>query len=177
MVAMARIAPLERNSAPSASVELAASHEASGAKMTNMKWTLAHAPAALRALLEWYPLHEQVVRFLGDRRTTLFCHAISTESDCLICSTFFRRILIDAGEDPDALALDEEDELVVTFGMRLAHDPHAVDDALYRRLADRYVDEQIVLLTVFGAIMIATNVFNDALQVPVDSYLEPYRAK
>ena len=177
MIAMARIAPLDKDSAPHASVELASAHEVSGAKMTNMKWTLAHAPAALRALLEWYPLHEQVVPFLGDRRATLFCHAISTESDCLICSTFFRRILIDAGEDPDALGLDEEDELVVAFGMRLAHDPHAVDDELYARLADRYTDEQIVVLTAFGAIMIATNVFNDALRVPLDSHLEQYRAR
>ena len=70
-----------------------------------MKWTLAHAPAALHALLEWYPLHDEVVSFLGERRAILFCDAISTETDCLICSTFFRRILIDAGEDPDALGL------------------------------------------------------------------------
>ena len=177
MIAIARIAPLDKDSAPQRSVELASAHEVSGAKMSNMKWTLAHAPAALRALLEWYPLHEQVVPFLGDRRATLFCHAISTQSDCLICSTFFRRILMDAGEDPDTLGLDEEDELVVAFGMRLAHDPHAVDDELYARLADRYTDEQIVVLTAFGAIMIATNVFNDALQVPLDSHLEPYRAQ
>ena len=108
--------------------------------MTNMKWTLAHAPAALHALLEWYPLHDQVVSFLGERRATLFCHAISTETDCLICSTFFRRILIDAGEDPDALGLDEHDELVIAFGLRLAHDPHAVDDELFARLADRYYE-------------------------------------
>jgi len=174
---MARIAPLNENSAPDGSVEIASAHEVSGSRMTNMKWTLAHAPAALRALLEWYPLHEQVVAFLGDRRTTIFCHAISTEADCLICSTFFRRILIDADENPDALGLDEEDELVVAFGMRLADDPHSVDDELYARLADRYTDEQIVVLTAFGAIMIATNVFNDALQVPLDSYLEPYTAQ
>ena len=40
-----------------------------------------------------------------------------------------------------------------------------------------YTGEQIVVLTAFGAIMIATNVFNDALRVPLDSYLEPYRAR
>lgn len=177
MTAMARISPLDAGSAPAASVELASAHEAAGTRMTNMKWTLAHAPAALRALLEWYPLHEQVVAFLGERRATLFCHAISTETDCLICSTFFRRILIDAGENPDALGLDEDDELVVAFGMRLAHDAHAVDDDLYGRLAERYTDEQIVLLTAFGAIMLATNVFNDALRVPLDAHLEPYRAR
>ena len=32
-----------------------------------------------------------------------------------------------------------------------------------------------MLLTAFGAIMVATNVFNDALGVPLDGYLEPYR--
>jgi alkylhydroperoxidase family enzyme len=177
MTAMARIPILNETSARPASVEVAAAHEAAGFRMTNMKWTLSHAPAALRALLEWYPLHEEVVAFLGDRRATLFCHAISTEADCLICSTFFRRILMDDGENPDALGLDEDDELVVAFGMRLAHDAHAVDDELYERLAARYTDEQIVVLTAFGAIMLATNVFNDALRVPLDASLEPYRAR
>jgi alkylhydroperoxidase family enzyme len=177
MTTMARIPPLTATSAQPASLELAAAHEASGSRMTNMKWTLAHAPAALRALLEWYPLHEQVVAFLGERRATLFCHAISTEAECLICSTFFRRILIEAGENPDALGLDEEDELIVAFGMRLAHDAHRVDDDLYAQLTGRYTDEQIVVLTAFGAIMLATNVFNDALRVPLDVHLEPYRAR
>jgi alkylhydroperoxidase family enzyme len=177
MTAMARIPILNEASARPASVEVAAAHEAAGFRMTNMKWTLSHAPAALRALLEWYPLHDEVVAFLGDRRATLFCHAISTEADCLICSTFFRRILMDAGENPDALGLDDDDDLVVAFGMRLAHDAHAVDDELYERLAARYTDEQIVVLTAFGAIMLATNVFNDALRVPLDASLEPYRAR
>ncbi len=48
--------------------------------------------------MEWYPLRDEVAGFLGDRATTLFAHAISTQSDCLICSTFFRRILIDVGD-------------------------------------------------------------------------------
>lgn len=176
MTAMPRIPILNETNAPPASLEIAVAHEATGSRMTNMKWTLAHAPAALRALLEWYPLHEQVVTFLGDRRATLFCHAISTEADCLICSTFFRRILMDAGENPDAPGLDEDDELIVAFGMRLAHDAHAVDDELYGRLSGHYSNEQIVLLTAFGALMLATNVFNDVLRVPLDAYLEPYRA-
>ena len=61
--------------------------------------------------------------------------------------------------------------------MRLAHDAHAVDDELYGHLAGRYTDEQIVVLTAFGAIMLATNVFNDVLRVPLDAHLEPYRAQ
>ena len=102
--------------------------------------------------------------------------AISTQSDCLICSTFFRRLLIDAGEDPASLRLDEFDELIAEFGRRLVDDPHSVDDALHARLRERLSDAEIVTLTAFGAIMIATNVFNDALGVELDGYLETYAA-
>ena len=35
--------------------------------------------------------------------------------------------------------------------------------------------EQIVALTAFGGMMIATNVFNNALQVDLDDYLQPFR--
>jgi hypothetical protein len=169
------IEPLAEDAAPAASRELAAAHVASGGRMTNMKWTLAHAPAALEALLQWYPLHDVVAPVLGERRTNLYCHAISTQSDCLICSTFFRRILIDAGENPDELRLDELDELVVDLGRRLAKDPHTVDAALRARLAEHFDEAQVVALIAFGAMMVATNVFNDAMGVPLDGYLEPYR--
>jgi alkylhydroperoxidase family enzyme len=173
---MARIPPVDETSAPPQSRELAAAHAATGGRMTNMKWTLAHSPVALDALLQWYPLHDAVAPFLGERRTWLYCHAISTQSDCLICSTFFRRLLADSGEDPDALQLDELDELIVDLGRRLARDPHSVDDALHARLAERFSDEQIVALVAFGAMMVATNVFNDALGVELDGYLRPYAA-
>ncbi len=173
---MARIAPVDETSAPPASRELADAHAATGGRMTNMKWTLAHSPVALDALLQWYPLHDQIAPLLGERRTWLFCHAISTQSDCLICSTFFRRLIIDAGEDPSDLQLDEFDDLIVDLGRRLAADPHSVDDTMHAKLAERLSEQQIVTLIAFGAIMVATNVFNDAMGVDLDSYLEDYAA-
>jgi hypothetical protein len=173
---MARILPVDESSAPSGSQELAAAHVATGSRMTNMKWTLAHSPVALDALLQWYPLHDAVEPVLGQRRTWLFCQAISTAGDCLICSTFFRRLLIDAGEDPGDLRLDDFDELIMDFGRRLGSDPHTVDDALHAKLAERLDTAQIVTLTAFGAIMVATNVFNDALAVDLDGYLQTYAA-
>src|SRR3954453_23379636 len=173
---MARIPPVDESSAPPASRSLASEHLASGGRMTNMKWTLAHSPVALDALLQWYPLHDAVVPVLGERRVWLFCHAISAQSECLICSTFFRRLLIDAGEDPAAPELDEFDALLVYLGRRLASDPHSVDDALHAALAERLTAPQIVTLMAFGAIMVATNVFNDAMGVELDGYLERYAA-
>ena len=143
-------------------------------RMTNMKWTLAHSPVALDALLPWYPLHDEVAPVLGERRTWLFCHAISTASDCLICSTFFRRLLIDAGEDPDDAAARRVRRADRRLRPPPRPDPHSVDDALHARLAERLDTAQIVTLTAFGAIMVATNVFNDALAVDLDGYLQTY---
>src|SRR3954463_4159429 len=141
---MARIPPVDETSAPEDSRALAAAHAASGGRMTNMKWTLAHSPAALEALLQWYPLYDEVVPLLGERRTLLFCHAISVQNDCLICSTFFRRLFADGGEDPKRLALEELDERIAEFGRRLAVDPHSVDDELRARLDARFSHAEVV---------------------------------
>jgi alkylhydroperoxidase family enzyme len=113
--------------------------------------------------------------FLGERLTTIFAHAVSSETDCLICSTFFRRLLIDSGEDPDSLRMDEREVAVVAFARALATTPHRVADKLYEHVAAHFSDEQMVALTAFGAMMVATNVINNVLQVPLDDYLQPYR--
>lgn len=172
---MSRIAPVEvRDAEPEARAELDRQLAAHG-RVTNMKRTLAHSATALQALMTWYPLHDRVAQFLGERATTLFAHAISTRSECLVCSTFFRRILIDAGEDPETLALDQREQVLLDYGVQLARDPNGVSDALYARLTAFLTPAQIVDLTAFAGLMIATNVFNNALRVDLDEYLLPYR--
>lgn len=172
---MARITPLaDADAGPAARAALDQIKSAHG-RVTNMKRTLAHSPVALSALMTWYDLRAEVVPFLGERATTLFAHAISAGTDCLVCSTFFRRLLIDSGDDPDALDLDQWEETIVAFGRQLAIDPHGVNDNLFSRLAARLRPDQIVALTAFGGLMVATNLFNNALQVDLDEYLTPYR--
>jgi len=172
---MARVSALTHAKAQPESRKIWDAQVKAHGRMTNMKRTLAHSPLALRVLMEWYPLRDAVVPFLGERATTLFAHAISTQSDCLICSTFFRRILIDAGENPDQLKLDEKESLVVKFGRQLVVNANNVSDELTDSLSQKFSEEQIVTLTVFGAMMVATNIFNDAMGVELDDYLEPYR--
>lgn len=172
---MARIPPLEADDPDPRNRSEIAELEARYGRATNLKRTLARSPVALRALMQWYDLRDEVRQFLGERPTTLFAHAISAQTDCLICSTFFRRILIDSGEDPEALVLDGREQVVVAFGRQLARDPNAVSDALYDRLAAVLSPEQIVTLTAFGGLMIATNIFNNALRVDLDEYLLTYR--
>lgn len=173
---MPRIRPVDYSEAPlaarTAHDEVVRRH----GRITNMKRTLLHSLPAFHALMEWYTLRDTVEPFLGARLVDLFSHAISADNDCLICSTFFRRILIEAGEQPDAPALSERDALVVEFGRRLAAPGAHVPDEIYARLAGEFTDEEVVALTAFGALMVATNIFNNALEVDLDQYLEPYRS-
>ena len=172
---MARIPPLAyEQTEPAARPELDRQLAAIG-RLTNMKRTLAHSPPALQALMQWYPLRDTVRPFLGERLTTLFAHAVSSQTDCLICLTFFRRILVEAGENPDRLTLDEREQAVLDFGRQLARDANNVSDEQYARLCRFLQPAQIVALTAFGGLMIATNLFNNALRVDLDEYLHPYR--
>ena len=169
-----RVPPTTYDDLPPAAQAAHDAHE-QVARITNMKRTLLHSVPAFEALMTWYPLRDAVRPFLGDRLTTLFAHAVSAETECLICSTFFRRLLLQSGENPDHLALDDWESAVVAFGRCLATTPFEVPDAVYQPIAEKLNREQIVVLTAFGALMVATNVFNNALRVPLDDYLEPYR--
>lgn len=172
---MPRVAPLEYDEAdPATRIEFDRITAERG-RVTNMKRTLAHHPLSMRIYGEWYPLRDQVVEFLGERATLLYVHAISSATDCLICSTYFRRLLIDAGEDPEALVCDVREQAVIDYGRQLARDPNRVSDELYARLSSWLTPAQCVTLTAFGGLMVATNLFNNALQVELDEYLWPYR--
>jgi alkylhydroperoxidase family enzyme len=172
---MARIPPLSDPEAALASRELLDQQKAAHGRVTNMKRTLAHSPVALRALMQWYDLHAEVVQFLGPRPTTVFVHAISSQTDCLICSTFFRRWLMEAGDDPDHLRLNERELALADYGRQLARDANGVSESLFARLRSFLEPAQLVTLTAFGGLMIATNVFNNALRVDLDEYLFPFR--
>jgi alkylhydroperoxidase family enzyme len=172
---MARIPPLQDAEADAHRRAALEEIQAAHGRVTNMKRTLARSPVALRALMTWYDLKDAVVPILGERLTMLFAHAISAGTDCLVCSTFFRRMLIDSYEDPDSLRLDDWEQTVVDYGRQLAKDPHGVSDDLFARLAARLEPDQIVTLTAFGGLMVATNLFNNALRVDLDDYLHRYR--
>jgi alkylhydroperoxidase family enzyme len=174
---MSRIPPLDYADASPQARAAHDHHQKHVGRITNMKRTLLRSLPAFDALMTWYPLRDTVQPFLGERLTHLFAHAVSTETDCLICSTFFRRLLIQSGENPDALELTEQERIVIEYGRQIGRDAHGVTDAMHADLARLFTPEQIVALTAFGAIMLATNVFNNALRVDLDGYLEAFRAR
>lgn len=144
-------------------------------RITNMKRTLLHNVKAFDVFMEWYPLADLCKEFIGERALSLYAYAISEGNRCLVCGTFFRKILIDSGDDPDNPLLSTEENLLMELGFSIAEDPHNIDPDLYDELRTRYNDEQLVLLLAFAGMMVATNLFNTTAKVPLDEVLYDYR--
>ena len=142
--------------------------------VSNMKATLLHSPVALKAVLEWYTLFGKVKPVLGQRLSILFCNAISRENACTLCATYMQKEVVDGGEDPEQLQLDDRDKVIIAFGRQLAADPNRVSDELFAQLRSYLTEAEVVELTVFGALMIVNNVVNSALRVELDEGLAAY---
>ncbi len=144
-------------------------------RITNMKRTLLHDVQSFKTYMDWYTLYDELRPTFGDRALQIFSYAISTGNDCLICGLFFRKILVDAGEDPENLQLDETEQLLLDFGVQITKHPHSIDPVIYEKLRAKYSDTQLVQLIAFAGIMYATNLFNTVAKVPLDEVLYSYR--
>jgi alkylhydroperoxidase family enzyme len=171
---MARIEPLDLTSA-SLEAKLAFDDGVKKfGRMTNMKVTLLRSLPAYDALMTWYPLREHLLTFLSERAFDLYAHAISNATECPVCTNYFRRVLIEAGDDPKAPRLDERETALVAFGRAIGLDPRDVPNSVYLGLLPFFDQDQIVALVGFAGMMVATNIVNNALHVDVDDYLQPY---
>lgn len=173
---MPRIEPLSPAAAPASLRGAWEQHllENPGSRITNMKATLSHSPLAFRVYMEWYPLYHEVTGIVGERLAYLFAHAISEASNCPLCTTFFRKIIIQNGERPEDLVLTHAEQDLLDFGAEFAQNRGEVSDETYHKIAFRYGREQLVVLVAFAGQMVATNLFNNALRVEIDGYLTPY---
>jgi hypothetical protein len=143
-------------------------------RMTNMKRTLLHSPTAHRIYAEWFTLRAELNPVIDDRAIWIFSHAISKASQSRITITFFRRALVNAGFDPNALVLSGEEDLLARFGMAIVLDSNAVSEELWQELRARYSNKVLVDLVAFAGIMLATAIFNNVVDVDFDSELEAF---
>ena len=144
-------------------------------RITNMKRTLLNDPPSFKAYMEWYTLRDKLVPVIGERAISLFSFAISSGNHCLICSLFFRKILVDSGEDPDNPKLSEDERLLMDLGKGIAIDPHNIDPIIYEKLEKRFSDQERTLIIAFAGIMSATNLFNTVAKVDLDEVLYAYK--
>src|SRR5215467_12851718 len=129
---MARIEPISENEKTQPVREAFEKHTREyNARITNMKATLAHSLLAFDIYMQWYPLYGEVEKILGKRLAYLYAYSISYASDCPLCSTFFRKIIIDAGEKPEALELTPSEQQLLEFGSSISKHQGKIPDDLY----------------------------------------------
>ena len=144
------------------------------ARITNMKATLGHSLLSFEVYMQWYPLYREAEHILGKRLAYLFAWSISNAADCPLCSTFFRKIIIDAGEKPESLVLSPVEQDVLTFGSNIAKQHGNIANDVYDAIAKTYTSEEMVVLVAFAGQMIATNIFNNVMETSIDDYLLEY---
>ncbi len=146
-----------------------------GGSVTNMKSTLLGHIPTFTAYMEWYSLKDELVPFIGERAVTLFSYAISEASDCLICSTFFRKALIDSGDDVDNPHVTDAERLLMDWGRMIARAPGDIPSEMYERLEATFQPKLRLILLAFAGLMVATNLINTVGKIPLDDELLPYR--
>ncbi|MES1215958.1 MAG: hypothetical protein ABUT20_10600 [Bacteroidota bacterium] len=172
---MSRIKPVSEDElSPSVKIAFARHIEAYNGRITNMKSTLGHSLLVFEVYMQWYPLYEEVEKILGKRLAYLYAYSISYASDCPLCSTFFRKIIIDAGEKPENLEVTIAEKKVLDFGKSIAKYQGNIADHVYNSLAENYGKKEMVVLIAFAGQMIATNIFNNVIETDIDEYLTPY---
>jgi hypothetical protein len=139
----------------------------SGADPTHMKRALLNHQPSYDALMNWYPLYAEVEALVGARAAVVFSFAISTQNECLLCTTYFRRALRARGEDINGLDLGAEEQDIANFGRALARNDRS-DRALVARLRERYGAQALVALVGFAILMIGNNLVNSFLDVELD---------
>lgn len=144
---MSYISKIDLSTAPQEVRAAVDNHLAQGYQLTNEKLTLLHNVTAFHTLEESsYELDRELQRLIGKRAADFYEYAISLQNDCLVCSAYFSRLLIE-------------------YGCAIARDPKHVPEDLMRLMQQTFTEEQLVVITTMGVFMIANNYFNDILNV------------
>ena len=141
-------------------------HLAKGYSLTKEKLTLLHNVAAFKAIEEGsYSVDKELCRIVGERAANFFEYAISIENDCIVCTTYFKRLLDKQGIDIHNFEFTDDENLLIEYAKALAKDPRHIPAELLDRLQAKYNEEEFVVITAQGIMMLANNYFNDIAEV------------
>lgn len=115
-----------------------------------------------------YALDDELQRLIGKRAADFYEYAISQKNGCLVCSIYFQNLLKKNGIDFENFAFTPKEEILIEYGQAIAEDPKRVPEELFAKLKANFTEEEIVVITAMGVMMIANNYFNDILDVTPD---------
>lgn len=143
-------------------------------QVTNMKKAILHSLPAYRTYKGFYDLQKAAKDLVGVRAFNVFAYAISTGSDCVLCATFFRRLLKEVGIEPRDFTPTGIEAVLLKVGQAIGERRGKLPDSVWQELRQHFDETGIVTLIGFAGTMVATNIFNSVLEVDLDSYLEPF---
>jgi hypothetical protein len=108
-------------------------------RITNMKATMGRSVLAFEIYMRWYDLYENLKAITGARLAYLFAHSISMGSNCPLCTTYFRKMIIENNEKPEELILTEEEQQLLDLGSEISKHNGEIKDELYNRIAGRRI--------------------------------------
>lgn len=164
---MARIPEIDIEKASPEIQQVVKEHIESGHRITNVKRIiLNHLPSFKSLELGQYDLDDDLQRLIGKLDGDIFEYAISSENECLVCTTYFIKLLKNEhGIDPKDFQFTDRQQLLIEYARKLAGHPKDIDDELFARMKKEFDDETIVAITTMGVMMVAMNYFNEALQI------------
>ena len=142
---MPRITPLTPAEASPEAQAAVEEHLRQGYRLTNEKKTLLYNAAAFEALeVRSYAVDRELQRLVGKRAADLFEYAISVQNDCIVCTTYFGKLLRNMGiTDFDSFDFTPEETLMIEYGRAVARNPKQIPDELFARLKAVFDDETI----------------------------------
>ena len=122
---MPRIRPLTPAEASPEAQDAVEEHLRQGYRLTNEKKTLLYNAAAFEALeVRSYAVDRERQRLVGKRAADLFEYAISVQNDCIVCTTYFGKLLRNMGiTDFDSFDFTPEETLMIEYGRAVARNP------------------------------------------------------
>jgi hypothetical protein len=171
---MSRVSAVERGYGSPEQIAAYNDEIARVGQVTNMKKAILHSLPAYRTYKGFYELQKAAKDLVGVRAFNIFAYAISTGSDCVLCATFFRRLLKEAGIEPRDFTPTQIEAVLLKVGQAIGEKRGELSETLWQELRQHFDEAGIVTLIGFAGTMVATNIFNTVLQVNLDEYLEPF---
>ena len=163
------ISEIDPEKAPEEIRQIIKDHLAQGYQLTAEKRTLLHNGPAFNAVEGGsYAVARELEKHIGWRASAFFEFAISEENECIVCMTYYRNAFRKKGIDLEHLEYTEKEALLVEYGRAIGKDRKNIPDELFERLKAEFTEEEIVVITAMGVMMVANNFFNDILRVKPD---------
>ncbi len=132
---------IDPQTAPENVQEVIRRHLAGGHQLTNEKRTLLHNVNAFLAIEEAsYTLDRDLQERIGKLDADLFEYAISVSNECLVCTTYFSRLLREEHHlDPSDFKLTRRQELLMNYARKLGSDPKSITDEEFTELKEDFL--------------------------------------